>query len=66
MSTPPPAPPTQALLTLRSAFILLLAVLAGLTVGALTYLGQPEPAPAVLAGLVAAGGVSVAAHNLSG
>lgn len=61
MSTRPPSDP---LLSLRSAFILLLAVLAGLAVGVLTYAAKGSPASAVLAGLGATAAVLVAAPQL--
>lgn len=45
-----PNPKSSKLLPLRTAVVLLCALLVGLTVGALTYLGAKEPAGAAIAG----------------
>ncbi|MCX4524513.1 MULTISPECIES: hypothetical protein [unclassified Streptomyces] len=54
MTTPPPGtdPP---FLSLHTAVVLVIAVLIGLVVGGLTFLGGFHPALAVLAGLGATG-----------
>lgn len=51
MSTPRP----QALLTLRSLVLIVVALILGVAVGALTFVTAEHLAPAVLAGLAAAG-----------
>lgn len=55
MSPRPPTPPEKPLLSVRSALILLMAILSGIGAGILTHAaGQPWPT-AVLAGAGATG-----------
>ncbi|MFG1913067.1 hypothetical protein [Kribbella sp. NPDC048928] len=58
-----PQPP-RSLFSLRTVVILLVALLAGLVVGALTFLAGQNVAAAVLAGLGASGVSLVGAHTL--
>ncbi len=61
---PPPSTSTDPLLTVRAAVVLLLAVIAGVVVGALTYLVQDSVPAALLAGLAALGATLVSAPAL--
>ncbi|WP_329388666.1 hypothetical protein OG625_34070 [Streptomyces sp. NBC_01351] len=54
MTTPPDT--DQPFVTLHTAVVLLGALFAGFVAGGLSHLGGAPPAPAVLAGLAAAGG----------
>ena len=53
---PSPTPDKQPLLSLRTAVVLLTALVVGATAGGLTYLGTKQLAGAVLAGGTAFGG----------
>lgn len=56
MTAPDPTDSGQApLLSLRSAFVLLLGVLSGVAAGGLTFLSGNGPASSVLTGLCATG-----------
>ncbi|MEU8776497.1 hypothetical protein [Streptomyces sp. NPDC048606] len=61
--TPPPAD-NQAFLPLRTAVVLLTALVLGLIVGALTALTGTHPATAVIAGLTTTGAATAALHTL--
>ncbi|MEU6760272.1 hypothetical protein [Streptomyces sp. NPDC046685] len=64
MSTPPRTEPP--FLTVHSAVVLVAALLAGLVVGALSYLGGIPPALCVLAGLSGTGGAVPVLRTLIG
>ncbi|MET9853800.1 hypothetical protein ABZY57_12715 [Streptomyces sp. NPDC006450] len=72
MTTPePPASPNTGrcqpdppLLTLHAAVVLMVAALAGVTVGGLSHLGGVPGALSVLAGLGAGGGAVPVIHGL--
>lgn len=56
---PSPTPDKQPLLSLRTAVVLLTALVVGATAGGLTYLGTKQLAGAVLAGGTAFGGAVI-------
>lgn len=69
--TPPTTSPTPSgdrppLLNVRTAVILLIAFIVGVTIGLLAYAAERHPAEAVLAGLGSAGAAAVACHSLIG
>lgn len=64
MSKSSPTPPP--LLTVRSAVILLLGVVCGFIIGALTYLAGGNTAASVLAGLGASGSSVMFLHKAIG
>lgn len=66
--TPPPVPSGDPppLLTVRTAVVLLIALIVGVGVGVLTYVAGRHPAEAALAGIGAAGVTAVACHGLIG
>lgn len=55
MSGPRSGPRPRALLTLRSLVLIVVALLLGVVVGALTFVTAKHLAPAILAGFAAAG-----------
>lgn len=64
---PPPGPSSAeppGLLSTRTAFILFVALVAGVVVGGLTYLSARDLAAAALAGLAGAGFCIPALHGL--
>ncbi|MFJ3791354.1 hypothetical protein [Kitasatospora sp. NPDC090091] len=70
MSSPAPTPQNQPgpapFLTVRTAIILVAAVVIGLVVGGLTFLGGGPVAAAVLAGLTGSGASVLGLHQLIG
>jgi len=70
--TPPTTSPTPSsdrpspLLNVRTAVILLIAFIVGVTIGLLTYAAGRHPAEAVLAGLGSTGAAAVGCHRLIG
>lgn len=62
--TPPVPPAAGALMTVRTALILLASVVLGAVAGALAFLSGAQPAGAVLAGLAGAGASVSALHAL--
>ncbi|MEU8717930.1 hypothetical protein [Streptomyces sp. NPDC048663] len=65
MSSPAPTPQgPPPFMTVRTAVVLLIAVLIGLVVGGLTFLSGGAAAAAVLAGLTAAGVSTPVVHTL--
>ncbi|QEV21644.1 MULTISPECIES: hypothetical protein [Streptomyces] len=71
MSTPPtppsdPGPANEALLSQRTALILLMAAFFSTVVGVLTLLSTGGTAGALLAGLAAFGGCTIGLHSLIG
>lgn len=58
--------PAKPLLTTRAAVVLLLALVAGLVAGGLSYLSEPSLPSAVLVGGGAMGGSLVLFHKIVG
>jgi hypothetical protein len=64
-STPEPAPAGKpALLSQRTALILLIAVGVGIGIGVLTFFAEKSYPKAVLAGVLATGGCTAGLHSL--